>query len=278
MSRERSLSARELILALVDSAAQPTLSASYFVAAAELMGLDAGNVRVTLARLVRDGTLASAGRGVYERGERRVTIKRLVRGWAEVESNLTRWSGGWRAVSIAHLGRRDRSRLRSRERALSLLGFASSAAGLWLRPDNLQTPLPALRQQLVDLGLDDNAPLLAISAAEPAHAVDPASLWPRRQLETGYRRNLERLAASAARLPDLDDDDAARETLLLGRAVTRAILLDPLLPAELVDAELRGELISAMRRYDRIGKRLWGAFYSRHEVAQSRAQVTRARS
>ncbi len=267
MATEPKLSARELILALVDSAAQPTLPASYFVAAADLMGLDAGNVRVTLARLVRDGTLASAGRGLYERGARRETIKRLVRGWADVEANLRSWSGGWLAVSIAHLGRRDRVRLRSRERALKLLGFAGAAGGLWLRPDNLRTELVQLRAQLVDLGLEAEALVLTVSALEPADAIDPAALWPRAALEAGYRRYLESLAASEAELPDLHEDDAARETLLLGREVTRAILLDPLLPAELVDAELRSELIRAMRRYDRIGKRLWRAFYSRHALA-----------
>ena len=51
--------------------------------------------------------------------------------------------------------------------------------------------------------------------------------------------------------------EAARETLLLGQSVIRTINTDPLLPAEMVDAALRAEMIAAMQRYDTIGKGFW---------------------
>ena len=59
----------------------------------------------------------------------------------------------------------------------------------------------------------------------------------------------------------LDPEGAAIETLFLGRAVTRDILLDPLLPDELVDAGLRKAMVDAMQRYDRRGRAFWREFY-----------------
>ena len=49
------LSARELILTLIDSAASQSLSARYFVAAGQLFDMDSGSMRVALGRLVREG-------------------------------------------------------------------------------------------------------------------------------------------------------------------------------------------------------------------------------
>ncbi len=47
------LSARELILAIVDSAAKPNLSAAYLVRAGALYDIDSRAIRVAIARLVK---------------------------------------------------------------------------------------------------------------------------------------------------------------------------------------------------------------------------------
>ena len=63
--------------------------------------------------------------------------------------------------------------------------------------------------------------------------------------------------ASAARLPTMTADGAARETLLLGQSVIRAINRDPMLPSALIDTGLRAAMIDAMRHYDAVGKAAW---------------------
>jgi phenylacetic acid degradation operon negative regulatory protein len=266
-----SLSARELILALMDSTAARTLSASYLIAAGRLFDMDPGSVRVALARLVRDGSLENEERGTYGLGSRAGTLHTLVRNWSRAETAVRAWRGGWLAVLVAHLSRRDKTRVRGTERALSLFGFAEAQAGFWIRPDNLSHELDAARHALIQLGLDEQAVALRISELAPSQAIDPTRLWDREGLERRYRRNLERLGQSRERLAELDDAEAARETLLIGRQITRDILLDPLLPEELVDAALRGRMMAAMRDYDRLGRDYWREFYRRHERDQKPA-------
>ena len=260
-----SLSPREMILTLIDSAASSTLSAGYFIAAGELFGLDPRSVRVALVRLVKDGSLLNSERGMYSLGSRGGTLHTLVRNWAQVETSLKRWSGGWLAVFTAHLTRSNKTSLRSRERALGLFGFAESTPGLWIRPDNLVMPLAQLHAALGELGLDDKAVACVISEMLPAET-RLEKLWDRQALEDQYHQHLQTLQTSMAGLDTLSDREAGKETLLLGRQVTRSILLDPLLPPEMIDAELRQQMVTTMREYDSLGKSFWRSFYASHHA------------
>ncbi len=263
------LSARELILTLMDSTRATTLSASYLIAAARLFDMDPGSVRVALARLVREGSFTGAGRGRYALGSRAGTLHTLVRNWSRAEASLVDWQGEWLTVLVGHLARSNKSAVRGNERALSLFGFAEMAAGLWVRPANLARTLDQVRADLLELGLVPGSLCAQIRQLAPPERLDPAELWQTEALAQSYHRNMERLSASTARLPDKDDAAAARETLLIGRDVTRAILLDPLLPDALVDADARRQMISAMRDYDRIGKAYWREFFEQHETDKS---------
>ncbi len=257
------LSARELILTLIDSAAAERLTARYFVAAGELFDVDQASIRVALGRLVRDGSLKQVERGVYGLASRAGTLHRLVRNWSTVEDDLKPWEGGWIGIVCSHLGRSDKTRLRGRERALRLLGFAETH-GLWVRPDNLRTSMADLRINLVDLGLDEASLTLEIAGLLPEESIDPATLWHISALEDQYRTLSQQLEESLNRLPVMDDAAAAIETLSLGREVTRAILLDPLLPDEWIDTSMRREMIDLMKIYDAQGKTFWRGLYRRY--------------
>jgi phenylacetic acid degradation operon negative regulatory protein len=261
------LSARELILALIDSSSAETLTASYLITAGRLFDMDPGSVRVAVARLVKESALVTAGRGLYRRGNRAGALHSLVRGWANVETALKPWSGNWLVALLSHLNRGDRKRLRGWERALRLFGFADNGDGFWLRPANFVAELDELRTRMLELGLSEEVPLLDVAELASTEPLQPDRLWPVARLEDDYRANLRLLEASTGRLGEFDEDTAARETLLIGRAVTRDILLDPLLPEALIDTRLRGEVIHAMKDYDRTGKRLWRDFYRRHRGA-----------
>jgi len=260
-SDPETLSAGELILSLADSAPRPRLTAGNLVAAGALLGVDAGAMRVAVGRLVKRGVLEQEQRGVYRLGARGAELHRRVQAWHRVEDQIAPWTGGWIGVFTGHLGRSEKSGLRARERALRLKGFAEARPGLAVRPHNLRAPMPVLRVELIELGLDEDALVLGIGTSDPDHPFDATSLWDIAALQQRYRSGCERLEASAARLPDLDVHAAARETLLVGRAVMRDILKDPLLPEELVDTAGRRKLIDAMKAYDRIGKDRWRNFY-----------------
>ena len=259
------LSARELILTLMDSASARTLSASYLIAAGRLFDMDPGSIRVALARLVREGSLSGAGRGRYALGSRAGTLHSLVKNWSRAEASLVSWQGEWLTVLIGHLARSNKAAVRGNERALTLFGFAQMAAGLWVRPANLTRTLDQVRADLLELGLVPGSLCAQIRQFAPPERLDPRDLWQTDTLARRYHENVERLDRSTARLATLDDAAAARETLLIGREVTRAILLDPLLPDALVDAGARRLMIEAMRDYDRVGKAYWREFFRQHE-------------
>ena len=260
------LSARELILTLMYSTRARALSASYLIAAARLFDMDPGSVRVALARLVREGSLTGAGRGRYALGSRAGTLHTLVKNWSRAEASLVDWQGEWLTVLVGHLARSNKAAVRGNERALNLFGFAEMASGLWVRPANLARSLDQVRADLLELGLVAGSLCAQISQFAPPERLDPRSLWQTDALAHRYYENVRRLAESTARLDNLDKAAAARETLLTGRDVTRDVLLDPLLPDALVDAEARRQMIAAMRDYDRIGKAYWREFFQRHEA------------
>lgn len=263
------LSARELILTLMDSTSARALSASYLIAAARLFDMDPGSVRVALARLVREGSLTGAGRGRYALGSRAGTLQSLVKNWSRAEASLVDWQGEWLTVLVGHLARSNKAAVRGNERALNLFGFAEMAAGLWIRPANLARTLDQVRADLLELGLVPGSLCAQMRQIAPPERLDPEALWQTEALARRYHENVRLLAQSTERLAGLDDAGAARETLLLGRDVTRAILLDPLLPDALVDAAARRQMIDAMREYDRIGKAYWREFFQQHEGSES---------
>jgi len=267
-SNHNPVSARELILTLMDSTSARTLSASYLITAARLFDMDPGSVRVALARLVREGSLTGAGRGRYALGTRAGTLHSLVKNWSRMDASLVDWQGEWLTVLVGHLARSNKSVVRGNERALGLFGFAEMAPGLWVRPANLTRSLDQVRADLLELGLVPGSLCAQIRQFAPSEQLDPAELWQTDALARSYHRNMKRLSESTARLGSLDDAAAARETLLVGRDVTRAILLDPLLPDALVDAEARRRMIAAMRDYDKIGKAYWREFFQQHEAGK----------
>ncbi len=253
------LSARQLILALLDSAPAPQIRAASLIAAGALFDMDPGAIRVATARLVREGVLESTERGVYTVGGGGAGLHRTVLSWANLEDTLKPWTGEWLAVYLGNLKRTNKTTVRARERALQLKGFASIDPGLAVRPANLKASLPELLNDLRLLGLDASAGLYRI--AESAGAAGFAALWDTDGLAALYQHHLDEIARSTRGIAELSPRAAAKETLLIGRAAIRDILRDPLLPAELVDSRLRRELVSRMKAYDRLGKSCWRAFY-----------------
>ena len=253
------VSPRSLALWLLSTSAPAPLSAGTLIGRAAIFGIEPAAVRVALGRLVREGMAQQPERGVYALGPAAAALHAKARSWTLVEANVRPWTGEWIVVLTHHLGRTDRSRLQRRERALRLTGFAHAGAGTWVRADNLRRTAAELRDELGGLGLEGEAPLLTGCIAEPAQDRSYRALWPVDALEQGYRYWRDEMAASEARVEHMATREAARETYLLGQSVLRAINSDPLLPAELVDVDLRGRMVEAMKRYNAMALGHWGS-------------------
>ncbi|MEQ9661921.1 MAG: hypothetical protein RLN87_05140 [Parasphingopyxis sp.] len=256
------MTARRLILSLLNAVGTQRLTAAQMVAAARAFEIEDAAMRMAATRLTKQGLIESPERGAYVSGTSARELRDQVRGWRDVRARRTDWNGDWLAMPGGHLGRTDRKRLAARDRALRLYGFAEAETGLWVRPANLVFELEALRSRLVALGLDGGALLWRISEQASAEGAGFAGLWDRGALESGYREMIAALDESSARLDALPHGEAAREALLLGQAAIRRINLDPLLPDAMVDTALFDRLVAAMEAYDRRGKHAWAAFYT----------------
>lgn len=251
-------SAKSLILDLLSTmpAGRP-IPVGGLVRAAGILGVGENSLRVALARLRARGLVESDERGFYQLAEAASAVNRHVRSWRSLEDGVRPWDGSWVAVEPGPVARGDRRPARHRERALRLLGFRALSGKLQLRPNNLAGGVEAARQRLEALGIGPRALVFRASELAPEVDLETRALWDARALERDYRSLRERLEASALRLPGMTREAAMAESFLLGGEVVRRIVLDPLLPAPIVDTAKRRALVAAMRRYDRIGRRFW---------------------
>ncbi len=256
-----SLSARRLVLWLLNVSGRIEEPIAHLVAAGRLFDIEPSSMRMAVGRLMKEGLLESQERGRYKIGPKAEALRSRLRGWKTALDQTKPWTGEWLAVHTGHLGRTDRKQLRSRTRAFNLLGFAEAVPGLWFRPANLKASPAEVRERLISLGLDEGALVLLIGSVECDTQFQPEQLWPAQKLEPRYREAIAAMSASTAEVPDMSRPEAARETLLVGQMVLHLINLDPLLPEELIDRSLLSQMIEDMRSYNRLGLECWQAFY-----------------
>ena len=142
-------------------------------------------------------------------------------------------------------------------RALDLNGFRALATGLSVRPDNLDGGAEAMRAALARLGLAPGSLVFSGGDFDADAAVRMRALWDVQALSAAYRGALKLIEDSNARLARMTPEAAARETLLVGRAVIRSIVRDPLLPEAIQPAAPRRALIEATRTYQAHARTLW---------------------
>ena len=254
------LSARALILSLIASIGTGRQMIAGLIHAGALFGIEPATMRVAATRLLKEGLLESPERGLYVPGPRAQALTRRVQQWQDVAAKMVPWNGDWLVAMTHPLGRRDRKQLRNRERALALFGYQQAEAGLWVRPANLARALPDHQQDLTGIGADETMPILRVAEMAAPGMQDWAGLWSAADLEHSYQAAIRAMTESLERLPRLSLADAARETLLTGQAVIRAINFDPLLPPELGNQKLFLEMVGAMRAYNERGQQCWRAY------------------
>ncbi|MFN3714321.1 MAG: PaaX family transcriptional regulator C-terminal domain-containing protein [Alcanivoracaceae bacterium] len=261
MKQEGAPNARRIIMGLLLAEGDQPLSSRQVVAACDLFGISENSARVALARLSASGLIASAERGSYQLGEAATALAGDVATWREAESRLGGWSGHYIAVLTGALGRTDRTALRRRERVLDMLGFRELDKDCFVRPDNLAGGVEAVRPRLYALGLESEAPVFLASGFDHTRTTRLPTLWDGAALNQLYQRQHEALNRWLDNADQLEPEDAARESFLLGGRAIRHIVFDPLLPAPLVDADARHAFIQTVKQFDRAGYAIWQRLY-----------------
>ncbi|UVE19328.1 PaaX family transcriptional regulator [Pseudomonas sp. LS44] len=253
--------AKSLILELLLAAQGVPLTARDAVVACGLFEINASNARVALVRLSAAGLIEAAGRGSYQLSEQARELGGDIATWREIEQRLRPWDGSYVLAQCGALGRTDRGALRRRERALELLGFRELERGLYLRPNNLEPDLAALRQRIHGLGLESAAYLFRADGFDADCQARIDRLWNTAALLEQYRQLSRQMRDWLARVDDLETDVAAREAFLFGSRAIRQVVFDPLLPAPMIDEAARAAFFTDVREFDRIGHQLWQRFY-----------------
>jgi len=248
---------KSLILNLLQAADGHPLSASDAVRAASLFGIRENSVRVALVRLAAAGLLASAGRGAYRLGPQATGMADELSGWRHAESRTCPWNGDWVMVATGDLGRSDRSALRTRQRALALLGLRELTPTLHVRPANLVGGASGLRERLYRLGLEAGTPVFLAQDLGMELEDRARQLWNGQALNQAYQRTHQQLQDWLAQSDPLDLDTAARESYLLGNDAIRQLVFDPLLPEPLVDVQARQAFTATVIAFDQAGHQIW---------------------
>jgi phenylacetic acid degradation operon negative regulatory protein len=250
-------SPRQLILNLLLAADDGELSARDAVASCALFGLRENSVRVALVRLASNGLIEASGRGSYRLGPSGAALGSDVSTWRHAERRVRGWTSGWVAVHLGHLARSDRAALRTRDRALALVGMRELQRGLFVRPDNLVGGVEAVRERLSKLGLEPEAAVFRIAELDEPREAQARALWDGKRLTKSYRQTRLRIEKWQQRAAQLETEVAARESFLLGNEAIRQLVFDPLLPDPLVDVEERRAFVRAVVALDELGHTIW---------------------
>jgi phenylacetic acid degradation operon negative regulatory protein len=253
--------AKKLILDLLLSAEGRPLSARNAILSCALFGIGDNNVRVALARLSAEGLIEAADRGQYQLSDKAHELADEVATWRSAEQRLRNWVGDYIAIHCGALGRSNRAALRRRDRALAMLGFRELDRGLYLRPNNIEADVEAVRQRLHRIGLEAAAAVFVAGNFDPERRAAIARLWDGKALNRSYRSQREKLEGWMARADRLDRETAARECFVIGGCAIRAVVFDPLLPEPMVDVAERHAFVETVRRFDRYGQVIWRALH-----------------
>lgn len=270
MSQERSKPSA-VVLDMLRSARSRRRTARSLIAAGELFGFSENTMRVTLSRLMARGLIESPERGLYRLSGQTDALNTFVERWRLGEARVRDWHAGeW---LFAHV----QGEVAASDWALDALGFRQVRPTLFARPDNLASSLAELHELARSIGLQPSVLLVAGIAQGNADPVTWLKGWHPTQLDDDYADALERLAASAERLPSLAPDAARLECFTLGGEMIHRLAKDPLLPAEFVDVAAREALWRAMLDYEIQGKNIWATGKEDALHRMPRPQLTMAR-
>lgn len=257
---------KSVVLDLLSNLRGHAAPVRFLVAAAEIFDIDSNATRVAITRLLACGLIERDDRGAYRTGAAAAPVQTRLLSWRNIGDRLRPWSNEWIGATPAACCCSKEMRASS-VHALEFVGMRELAPGFWIRPDNLEGGVAAVRTMLQALGLPAGSPVFSIREFDVEGEAAARALWNGETIREDYRRIAAGLDESAANLPRLTERDAMAETFLLGGEAIRRIVLDPLLPDPIIPSAAREALVEAMIRYDELGRRVWAPFVSRYGLS-----------
>lgn len=255
------MNARDLIIDLLLGLQGRAISIKQIIIAARLFEISENSIRVAVTRLSSDGVIEAIERGVYQ-----FTVQSHE--WADVMLNRKHgikqtkvWNQQYLAVFTGQLGRVDRTALNRRERALKHFGFKELEQGIYIRPDNLVINFDQLIMELKASGLESSAKFCQINHFDTETLTTIVELWSTQTLNQNYQKYSQMIQQWLSTVDRLSLEDAARESLLLGRQTISLLMNDPLLPEGFVDVQLREQFAQSVQQLDQTGLDAWQKFY-----------------
>jgi phenylacetic acid degradation operon negative regulatory protein len=216
------LTARSVLASALLGMDPPELPVAQLVRLTGLFGINENRARVALSRMVAGGEATTDGSGHYRLAGR--LAERQSRQSASRSGTTTEYTGRWRIVVVTTSG--STAEVRSaRRRALAYARLAELREGVWLRPDNVTTLLPA--EVRADMEVMTAWP------DDPEHLA--GELWDL----AAWAQRAGALRREMASLPP-DGPEALAPGFALSAAVLRHLQADPLLPDALLPARWPG--------------------------------------
>ncbi|MDC4463220.1 PaaX family transcriptional regulator, partial [Acinetobacter baumannii] len=111
-------------------------------------------------------------------------------------------------------------------------------------------------EHLKSIGLESGAILCHINSCEQITTGMFKDLWNTENLNKNYEKQSHIIKHSISRVAALGLEDAARESLLLGRQTISLLMNDPLLPEPFVNVEVREQFTADVKKLYEVGQRL----------------------
>lgn len=207
------MTARSVVLSVLLGAHPAWATAAELLRLTADFGIKETTLRVALTRMVGAGDLVRSDDG-YRLSDRLLVRQR--RQDAALHPVTRAWDGSWITIVVTVVGADARARAAMRT-ALLYQRFGELREGVWLRPDNLEQPLPK----------EINRKARVLHARDDAPVELATTLWDL----TGWATTGRRL------LREMDRATGIPERFAVAAAMVRHLLTDPVLPAELLPAD-----------------------------------------
>lgn len=213
------MTARSVVLSVLLGAHPAWATAGELIRLTADFDIKEPTVRVALTRMVSAGDLVRSEDG-YRLSDR--LLGRQRRQDDAINPRLRTWDGAWKTLVITSVGTDARTRAALRT-TMQHNRFGELREGVWLRPDNLDTVLPAeVLQRGRELHtLDD----------------DPADLAARLWDLPGWARAGHELLGEMNSAADIPGQ------FVTAAAMVRHLLTDPVLPSELLPDDWPGAML-----------------------------------
>jgi len=263
------VTAKSLILDLLRTSKPSALPVRLLIDTGAIFSISENALRVNLNRLIKRDVISQDSRGYYQVSDTTSPLRLWVSSWREGERRIRPWQQQWLSLQLSsNLKVKAAAKL---QRAAYRFGFRQFWCDCWIRPDNLQMSNLELGRLLTQLSGESNFMLMGVSHFETD--LDPRALWPVSSLEANYREKIALLNASLASIESADLAEKFRDSFILGGNCIHTLAIDPLLPPEMINTQLRGELTQLMKSYDRICRPFWQQLFSQYKFKHSPAHL-----